>query len=130
MENLQFRLHLKDERISTLLQILSTFQDAFPSNLAGTASVGVPHTESDDRNAKVQSATEVIEDQVHHEDMEAPTTTGQHVHSPPEDALPVANRDESPVVTDMHLESRGTPIEEEPWHAAILATWPGYLPSV
>jgi hypothetical protein len=62
--------------------------------------------------------------------MEAATATGQHVHSLPGDALPASNRDKSPVFADMHLESRGMPVEEEPWHVAILATWPGYLPSV
>jgi hypothetical protein len=71
MEDLQFRLQLMDGRISTLLQILSTFQDAFPSNPAGAASAGVPHTESDDRNAKTQSVAEVVVEQVQHEDMEA-----------------------------------------------------------
>jgi hypothetical protein len=109
-----------DGRISTLLQILSTFQDAFPSNPVGTASAEEPHTESDDRNAKTQRATEVIVEQVKHEDMEAATATGQHVHSPPGDALPAANRDESNVDADMHLESKGTPVEEEPWHAPFL----------
>jgi hypothetical protein len=56
--------------------------------------------------------------------------TGQHVHTPSGDALPVANRDECTVEDDMHLENKGTLVEEELWHATVLATWPGYLPSV
>jgi hypothetical protein len=64
MEDLQFQLQLMDGRILTLLQILSTFQDAFPFNPAGAASAGAPHTESDDRNAKTQSAAEVVVEQV------------------------------------------------------------------
>ena len=69
-------------------------------------------------------------DQVKHEDMEAATTTGQHVYSLLGDTLLAANRDESNMDTDMHLEDKGTPIEEEPWYAAYPATWLGYSPSV
>ena len=130
MEDLQFRLQIMDGKILTLLQILSTFQDAFPSNLEGVASAEEPHAESDDRNARPQRSAKVVVEQVKHEDTEAATTTGQNVYSPPGDALPDANRDESNVGADMHLEGKGTPIEEEPWYAVVLATWPGYSPSV
>ena len=126
MEDLQFRLQLMDGRISTLLQILSTFQDDFPSNPTGTASEGAPHIESDDRNAKTQSAAEVVVEQVQHEDMEAVTTTGQHVHTPSGDAMPAANRDECTMDDDMHLANKGTPVEEESWPGYL----PGYLPGV
>jgi hypothetical protein len=55
---------------------------------------------------------------------------GIHAHSPPGDALPVANLDERNLETDMELEGKGTPIEEEPWDVAYQGTWPGYSPSV
>jgi hypothetical protein len=123
-------MQLMDGRISTLLQLLSTFQDASPSYPAGAASAGAPSSEGDDRNVRTQSVAGVVAEQVQHEDMEAVTATGQHAHTPSGDALPAANRGEGTVDADMHLESKGTPVEEEPWHAAVLATWPGYLPSV
>jgi hypothetical protein len=123
-------MHIMDGRISTLLQILSTFQDASPSNPAGTASAGVPYSESDDKNVRMQSVVEVDVEQVQREDMEAVTAISQHVHTPSGDALSAANRDECTVDADMHLEIKGTPVEEEPWHTPVLATWPGYLPGV
>jgi hypothetical protein len=83
MEDLQFRLQIMDGKISTLLQILSTFQDAFPSTPEGAASAEEPHAESDDRNAQPQRSAEVVVEQVKHEDTEAATATGQHVYSPP-----------------------------------------------
>jgi hypothetical protein len=61
-------------------------------------------------------------EQVKHEDMKPMTAIGQHVYSLPGDSLPNANRDESNVDVDMHLEGKGTPIGEEPWYAAILAS--------
>jgi hypothetical protein len=121
MEDLEFRLQIMDGRILTL-HILSTFQDAFPSNLVGTDSTEEPHTESDDRNAQTQRAAEVVVEQVKHEDTEVATAIGQHVHSLPGDALPAANMDESNVDANMHLERKGTPVEEEPWYAVVLAT--------
>jgi hypothetical protein len=130
MEDLQFRLQLMDGKTSTLLQILSTFQDAFPSTPEGAASAEVPHAEGDDRNDQTQRSAGVVVEQVTHEDTEAATATGLHAYSPPGDTLPAANMDESNVDADMHLEGKGTPIEEEPWYAAYQATWPGYSPSV
>ena len=69
-------------------------------------------------------------EQVKHEDTEAATTTDQHVYSSPRDVLLDANQDERNVGADMHLEGKGTPVEEEPWYATVLATRPGYSPSV
>jgi hypothetical protein len=69
-------------------------------------------------------------EQVEHEDIEAATATGQHVHSPPGDALPTATRDKINMDAGMHLERKGTPFEEEIWYAIVLATCLGYLPSV
>jgi hypothetical protein len=130
MEDLQFRMQLMDGRISTLLQLLSTFQDASPSYPADAASAGVPSSEGDDRNVRTQSVAEVIAEQVQHEDMEAVTATGQHVHTPVGRCPASCQQDECTMDDDMHLENKGTPVEEELWHAAILSTWPGYLPSV
>ena len=130
MEDLQFRLQIMDGKISTLLQILSTFQDAFPSNPVGAASAEEPHAEGDDRNDQTQRSAGVIVEQVKHEDTEAVTATGQHVYRPPGDTLPAASMDKRNVDADMHLEGKGTPIEEDPWYAVVLATWPGYSPSV
>jgi len=64
MEDLQFRMQLMDERISTLLQLLSPFQDASPSYPAGAASAGVPSSVGDNRNVRTQSVVEVVAEQV------------------------------------------------------------------
>jgi hypothetical protein len=130
LEDLQFRLQLLDGKTSTLLQILSTFQEAFHSTPEGMASTEVPHAEGVDRNEQVQQPEGVVVVQVTHGDTEAATATGIHAHSPPGDTLPAANLDESNLDADMQLEGKGTPIEEEPWDAAYQATWPGYSPSV
>jgi len=127
MEDLQFRLQITDGKISTLLQILSSFQDTFSSNPVGRALVEEPHAENDEGNAQTQHSTEIVVEQVEHESAEVEKVTGQHVL---QDTSPVANRDESNMDVDMQLESKGTLIEEEPWHEAVLATWPGYSPSV
>jgi hypothetical protein len=68
--------------------------------------------------------------QVTYGDTEAAKAMGIHAHSPPGDALPAANLDERNLDTDMQLEGKGTPIEEEPWDVAYQGTWPGYSPSV
>jgi hypothetical protein len=117
MEDLQFRLQLMDGKTSTLLQILSTFQDVFPSTPEGVASAEVPHAEGDDRNDQTQCSTGVIVEQVTHEDTKAAIATSLHAYSPPGDTLPAANMDKSNVDADMHLEGKGTPIEKEPWYA-------------
>jgi hypothetical protein len=107
MEDLQFRLQIMDGKISTLLKILSSFQDAFPSNPVGEASTEEPHVETGEGNAQTQCLVENVVEQVEHED----TATGQHVL---QDTSPVANRDERNVDADMQLESKGTLVEEEP----------------
>jgi hypothetical protein len=130
MEDLQFRMQLMDGRISTLLQLLSTFQDASPSYPAGAASEGAPSSAGDDGNVRTQSVAEVVAEQVQQEDMEAVTATGQHVHTPLGDARTAANRDECTVDDDMHLANRGTPVEEESWPGYLPGYLPDYLPGV
>jgi hypothetical protein len=127
MEDLQFRLQITDGKISTLLQILSSLQDAFPPDPVGAASAEEPHAETSEGNAQTQRSTEIVVEQAEHEDTDVEKATGQHAL---QDTSPVANRDESNVDADMQLESKGTLVEEEPWYEAVLATWPGYLPSV
>jgi hypothetical protein len=75
MDDLQFRLQIMDGKILTLLHILSTFQDSFPSNPEGVASAKEPHVESDDRNAQPQRSVEVVVEQVKHEDTKAAIAT-------------------------------------------------------
>jgi hypothetical protein len=130
LEDLQFRLQLLDGKTSTLLQILSTFQEAFHSTPEAAASTEVPHAEGVDRNEQVQQPEGDVVVQVTHGDTEAATATGIHAHSPPGDTLPAANLEGGNLDADMQLEGKGMPIEEEPWDVAYQATWPGYLPSV
>jgi len=120
VEDLHFRIQLMDGRISTLLQLLSTFQDASPSYPAGAASEGAPSSIGDNGTVKTQSVAKVVAEPIQQEDMEAITATSQHVHTPLGDAGTAANKDECIVDNDMHWENWGTPVEEE--------SWPGYLP--
>jgi hypothetical protein len=64
VEDLHFRLHLVDGRISTLLQLLSTFQDASLAYPTGAASEGVSSSASDDDNLRKQGVAEVIAEPV------------------------------------------------------------------
>jgi hypothetical protein len=132
MEDLHFRIQLMDGRISTLLQLLSTVQDASPSYPVGAASEGAPSSASDDRNVRKQSGSvaEVVAEPVQQEDTEAVTATGQHVHTPSGDAGTTANRDECTMDDDMHWENQGTPVEEEPWPGYLPGYLPDYLPGV
>jgi hypothetical protein len=57
MEDLHFRIQLMDGRISTLLQLISTIQDASPSYPTGVASKGVPSSAGDDGNVRKQSGS-------------------------------------------------------------------------
>jgi hypothetical protein len=127
MEDLQFRLQITDGKISTLLQILSSLQDAFPPDPAGAASAEEPHAEYSEGNAQTQRFADIIVEQTEQEDTDVEEATGQHALQP---TSPVANRNENNVDADMQLESKGTLVEEEPWYEVVLSTWPSYLPSV
>jgi hypothetical protein len=130
LEDLHFRLQLLDGKTSTLLQILSTFQEAFHSTPEAAAATEMPHAEVVDRNEQVQQPEGGDLVQVTHGDTEAATAMGIHAHNPPGVTLPAANLEGGNLDADMQMEGKGTPIEEEPWDAAYQATWPGYLPSV
>jgi hypothetical protein len=65
-----------DGKILTLLQILSSFQDAFSSNPVGEASVEVPHAKNEKVNSQTQHSTEIVVDQVEHENAEVEKVTG------------------------------------------------------
>jgi hypothetical protein len=130
LEDLHFLLQFLDEKTLTLLQILSTFQEAFHSTPEFTAATEMPHAEPVDRNEQVQQSEGGDLVQATLGDTEAAAATGIHVHNPPRVTFPAANLEGGNLDDDMQMEGKGTPIEEEPWDAAYQATWPVYLPSV
>jgi hypothetical protein len=60
MEDLQFRLHIMDGKISTLLHIISSFQDAFSSNPVGMDSAEEPHAETSEGTTQTQHSIEIV----------------------------------------------------------------------
>jgi hypothetical protein len=116
-----------DGKVTTLLQILSSLQDAFPPDPVGAASAAEPHAETNEGNAQTQCSAKIDVEKAKHEDSGVEKATGQHAL---QDTSPVADRDGSNVDAGMQVESQGTLVEEEPWYEVVLATWPGYLPSV
>ena len=127
MEDLQFHLQIMDGKVTALLQILSSLQEDFPPDPTGAALAAEPHAKTNEGNAQTQCSTRNEMEQAEHEDMGVEEATGQHAM---QDTSPVTDRDESNVDAGMQWASQGTLVEEEPWSEAILATWPGYFPSV
>jgi hypothetical protein len=138
-----FELQHVDGRLSTLLQLLSTYQEAPPA-----ASEEAPSTASDNESCRQQGAAEddeeptrqevkqavmatdkqeqipsgdaeVVKEPVRQEVKEAVVISLQ-VHIPTGDAETAANKDACTGGDDMQWATSGTPVEEEPW--------PGYLP--
>jgi hypothetical protein len=116
-----------DGKVTALLQILSSLQDAFPPDPVGAASAAEPHAETSKGNTQTQCSAEIDVEHAEHEDTGVEKATGQHAI---QDTSPVVDIDESNVDAGMQLESQGTLDEEEPWYEVVLTTWPGYLPSV
>ena len=54
MEDLQFRLLAMDEKVAVLLQLLTSLQEALPTDLAGAALVEEPDGATNEGNAQVQ----------------------------------------------------------------------------
>jgi len=82
MEDLQFRLQITDGKISTLLQILSSLQDAFPPDLERAASAEEPHAEYSEGNVQTQRFADIIVEQTEQEDTDMEEATRQHVLQP------------------------------------------------
>jgi hypothetical protein len=127
VEDLQFRLQTTDGKVAVLLQILSSLQEAFPSDPAGAASAEEPCEATSEGNAQTQRSAGNGMVQAKHEDMAVEVDTGQRAL---QDTSPDADRDESNVEAGMQWANQVTFVEEEPWSEAVHATWPGYLPNV
>jgi hypothetical protein len=69
VEDLQFRLLAMDGKVAVLLQLLSSLQEAFPSDLAGAASAEEPGGATNEGNAQAQRSARNEKEQVKHEDM-------------------------------------------------------------
>jgi hypothetical protein len=144
VEDLHFRLQLVDGRLSTLLQLLSTYQEAHPA-----APEEAPPTASDNESFRKQGAAEdgeeparqevteavmamgkqaqtssgnaeVVEEPVRQEVKEVVVAIGLQEHILSEDAETDANKDACTGDDDMQWATDVTLVEEEPW--------PGYLP--
>jgi hypothetical protein len=127
VEDLQFRLLALDGKVAVLLQLLSSLQEAFPSDLAGAASAEEPGGATNEGNAQAQRSARNEKDQVMHEDMAKEVDTA---HCALQDTSPVVDRTEGSVDAGKQWADEVTYVEEEPWSEAVHVTWPGYLPNV
>jgi hypothetical protein len=75
VEDLHFWLQLVDGRLSTLLQLLSTYQEASP-----VTSKEAPSTASDNEKLRKQGATKVVEELARQEVKEAVMAIGKQAH--------------------------------------------------
>jgi hypothetical protein len=127
VEDLQFRLQATDEKVTALLQLLSSMHEAFPSDPVGATSVEEPRAATAGGNAKGQRSAENGLEQAGRETM---TVEVDSARRPLQDTTTDADRTASNVKVDVQWVDQVTYVEEEPWTGDLHATWPGYLPDV
>jgi hypothetical protein len=108
VEDLQFRLQATDGKVAVLLQLLSSLQEAFPSDPAGAASVEEPCAATSGGNAKVQRSTENGLEQAKHEDMAVEVDTARR---PLQDTSTGADRTASNVEAEVQWADQVTYVE-------------------
>ena len=120
-------MHTTDGKVTVLLQILSSLQEAFPSDPKGAASVEEPCVATSEGNAQAQRSARNGKEQAKHEDMAVEVDT---THCAVQDTSPVVDKTEGSVDARKQRADEVTYVEEEPWSEAVHVTWPGYLPNV
>jgi hypothetical protein len=127
VEDLQFRLLAVDGKVAVLLQLLTSLQEAFPTDLAGAASTEEPGGATNEGNVQEQRSARNEQDQVMHEDRAKEVDTARGAM---QDTSPVVDRTEGSVDAGKQWADQVTYVEEEPWSEAVHVTWPGYPPNV
>jgi hypothetical protein len=125
VEDLHFRLQSTDDKVTTLLQLLASMRETFPSHPDGETLEEMPRTTTSEGDAKEQCAEEKGLEQTNCRTAKADSTSRQ-LRDEMTDAEGAADK-----VTDEVIWDTGpTYIEEEPWPGDLSATCPGYSPSV
>jgi hypothetical protein len=125
VEDLHFRLQSTDDKVTTLLQLLASMREAFPSHPDGATSEEMPRTTTGEGDAKEQRAEEKGLEHTNCRTAKADSASRQRQEEMT-DAEGAADK-----VKDEVIWATGpTYIEEEPWPGDLSATGPGYLPGV
>jgi hypothetical protein len=125
VEDLHFRLQSTDDKITTLLQLLASMREAFPSYPVGATSEEVPRTTDDGGDAKEQCSVEKGLEQTGCMTTEVDSASRQ-LQDTTTDAEGAADK----VTGEVLWANEVTYVEEEPWPGDLHATWSGYLPGV
>jgi hypothetical protein len=115
VEDLQFRLQAMDGKVVFLLQLLSSLQEAFPSDPTGAASTEEPCVAPSEGNAQTQRSARNGMDKSKHEDMAVEVDIARCAL---QDTSPVVDRTER----SMEVGRQWAYVEEEPWSEAVHAT--------
>jgi hypothetical protein len=125
VEDLHFLLQTTDDKIMTLLQLLASMREAFPSYPVGANSEEVPQTAAIGGDAKEQCSVEKGREQTGCMTTEVASASRQLQHMMT-DVDGAADK----VTGEVLWENEVTYVEEEPWPGDLQATWSGYLPGV
>jgi hypothetical protein len=123
VEDLQFHLQATDGKVAVLLQLLSSLQEAFPSDPAGAASAEEPCVATSEGNAQTQRSAGNGMEQAKHEDMAVEVDTARRAL---QDTSPDADRDRekrgswNAVGRSSDIRRGGTLVRSRPRHLARL----------
>ena len=119
VEDLHFRLQSTDDKVTTLLQLLASMSEAFPSHSDGATSEEMPRTATGEGDAKEQSAEKPgLEHTNCRMAKEDSTTRQKQVEMTEVEGTADRLNDE------MMWDTGPTYIEEEPWPGDLTATGP------
>jgi len=116
VDDLHFRVHSTNDKVATLLQLLASMSETFPSHLDGATSEEMPRAATREGDVKEQSTKKMAK---------VDSATRQQQLETQE-----AERAMDNVTDEMIWDSRTTYIEEEPWPGDLSATGQGYQPGV
>jgi hypothetical protein len=125
VEDLHFLLQSSDDKVTTLLQLLASMREAFPSHLDGATSEEMPRIETGEGDTKEKRAEEKGLEQTNYSTTKADSANRQQQEEMT-DAEGAADNVKGEVIWAMGQ----TYIEEEPWPGDLSATYPGHLPGV
>jgi hypothetical protein len=123
VEDLHFRLQSTDDKITTLLQLLASMSEAFPSYPVGATSEEMPRTTDDGGDAKEQHSVEKGMEQTGCMTTEVDSASRQ-LQDTTTDVAGAANK----VAGEVQWANEVTYVEEEPWPGT--STHMAYLPGV
>jgi hypothetical protein len=121
VEDLHFCLQSTDDKVTTLLQLLSSMRETFPSHPDGVTLEEMPRTETGEGNTKEQRAEEKGLEQTN-----CRTTKADSASRPLGDEMTDVEGAADKVTGEVIWATGPTYIEEEPWPGGLSATCPEY----